>query len=151
MKKLIFGALFMMMVGMTNAQMLNPVLWTFTSKKIAPKTYELHLTAIIQSSWHLYSQVQPSDAIINPTEIVFNNNPLTILDGKPKEIGKMEVYTDKKLGISANQYSNKLEFVQKIKLKKDVKTNISGSVEYQTCDDKKCLPPKKLPFNLALK
>lgn len=141
----------MMSIGMSHAQMLNPVLWTFTSKKIAPKTYELHLTAIIQSSWHLYSQTQPSDAIINPTEIVFNSNPLVILDGKAKEIGKMELYADKKLGISANQYSNKLEFVQKIKLKTNVKTNISGSVEYQTCDDKKCLPPKKLQFNLALK
>ena len=146
-----FGLAFMMSIGMAHAQMLNPVLWTFTSKKIAPKTYELHLTAIIQSSWHLYSQTQPSDAIINPTEIVFNSNPLVILDGKTKEIGKMELYADKKLGISANQYSNKLEFVQKIKLKTNVKTNISGSVEYQTCDDKKCLPPKKIDFTIALK
>lgn len=151
MKKMFFGFAFMMSIGMTHAQMLNPVLWTFTSKKIAPKTYELHLTAIIQSSWHLYSQTQPPDAIINPTTILFNSNPLVILNGKPKEIGKMELYADKKLGISANQYSNKVEFVQKIKLKTNVKTNISGNVEYQTCDDKKCLPPKKLPFNLALK
>ena len=151
MKKIFFGFAFMMSIGMAHAQMLNPVLWTFSSKKIAPKTYELHLAAIIQPSWHLYSQTQPSDAIINPTEIVFNSNPLVIIDGKAKEIGKMEFYADKKLGISANQYSNKVEFVQKIKLKTDVKTNISGRVEYQTCDDKKCLPLKKLEFNLALK
>ena len=73
-----------------------------------------------------------------------------MLDGKAKEMGKMEVYKDAKLGISANQYKDKVEFVQKLKLKSNIKTNISGTVEYQTCDDKKCLPPKKLNFNVAL-
>ncbi|HNU88619.1 MAG TPA: protein-disulfide reductase DsbD family protein [Ferruginibacter sp.] len=53
--------------------------------------------------------------------------------------------------MSANQYSNEVDFVQKVKLKTAAKTNISGSVEYQTCDDKKCLPSKKVTFNLALK
>ena len=57
---------------------------------------------------------------------------------------------DVKLGISANQYSNFVEFVQKIKLKANVKTNFSGSVEYQTCDDKKCLPPKTVNFSIAI-
>lgn len=132
------------------AQVLNPVLWTFTSKKIADKEYEVRLTANVQSGWHIYAQKQPADAINIPTEIVFNKNPLIILDGKAKEFGKLELYSDKRLGISANQYAGKVEFVQKIKLKAKIKTNISGSVEYQTCDDKKCLPPKKMAFNVAL-
>lgn len=136
---------------MVDAQVLNPVLWSFASKKLADKTYEIRLTANIQSGWHLYSQSQPADAINIPTEIVFNNNPLIRLDGKAKETGKMEVYTDKRLGISAHQYADQVDFVQKVKLKVNAKTNISGTVEYQTCDDKKCLPPRKMAFNLALK
>ncbi len=135
----------------SGAQVLDPVKWTFTAKKVDGKTYEVHMSANIQAGWHLYSQTQPKDAIINPTEIKFNSNPLVSTDGKAKEIGKIEAYTDKRLGISANQYSNQVEFVQKIKLKTAAKTNISGSVEYQTCDDKKCLPVKKVTFNLALK
>jgi hypothetical protein len=146
-------ALFVLLTitGLSNAQILDPVKWTFTSKKIDAKTYEIRLIANIQMGWHLYSQTQPKDAIINPTEIAFIKNPLVSLDGKAKENGKMELYTDKRLGISANQYSNQVEFVQKVRLKAASKTNISGSVEYQTCDDKKCLPPKKVKFNLALK
>lgn len=151
MKKIILGSLLMMMAGMANAQMLNPVAWTFTAKMIKPKIYEIHLTAIIQNNWHLYAQTQPADAINNPTVIQFNKNPLVILDGKTREIGKMEVYTDKKLGISANQYAKTVDFVQTVRLKSNAKTNISGSVEFQTCDDKKCLPSKKLLFNIALK
>jgi len=63
----------------------------------------------------------------------------------------MEKFTDKQLGLSANQYSNNVDFVQIVKLKGSAKTNVSGSVEYQTCDDKKCLPPKTVNFSVALK
>ena len=47
----------------------NPVTWNYTAKKIADKKYELHLTATIQSNWHLYSQTQPMEAIAIPTSI----------------------------------------------------------------------------------
>ena len=139
------------MAGNAGAQVLSPVQWTFTSSKISEKVYEVKLTANLQNGWHLYSQTQPADAINIPTAIIFNKNPLVSLDGKARENGKMEVYVDKRLGISANQYLGRVEFVQKLRLKTKAKTNISGTVEYQTCDDKKCLPPKKLSFNVALK
>lgn len=132
------------------AQGLNPVQFTYTAKKIADKTYEVHITANIQNTWHLYSQTQPADAINQPTEIVFKKNPLLILDGKTKEVGKMLLFKDEKLKISANQYANSVDFVQVVKLKANVKTNVVGSVEFQTCDDKKCLPPKKIDFTVAL-
>ena len=76
------------------------------------KTYEIHITATIQTTWHLYSQTQPSDAVVMPTEIKFKKNPLVILDGKVKEVGIMEAYHDKQLKISANQYAGKVDFVK---------------------------------------
>jgi thiol:disulfide interchange protein DsbD len=129
----------------------SPVSWSFNSKKISEKTYEVHLTANIQSGWHLYSQDQPSDAVALPTSVTINNNPLLKIYGKVKEVGSMEKFQDKTLGISAHQYSNKVDFVQVIKVKSNAKTNVSGSVEFQTCDDKKCLPPKTVNFDIALK
>lgn len=128
----------------------DPVKWSFASKKIADKTYEVHLTATMQSGWHLYSQVQPEDAIAIPTGFTINNNPLLSLEGKIKEVGKMEKFHDKKLEVSANQYSGKVNFVQVVKLKANAKTNFTGSVEYQTCDDKKCLPPRTVNFSVQL-
>jgi thiol:disulfide interchange protein DsbD len=129
----------------------NPVSWSFSSKKLSDKTYEVHFTANIQSGWHLYSQDQPEDAVAIPTNVSINNNPLVKLDGKVKEIGKMEKFKDKSLGISAHQYSEKVDFVQVVKLKSSARTNVSGNIEFQTCDDKKCLPPKTVNFNIALK
>ena len=149
MKKIILFLSIVFLAISAKAQ-LNPVMWTFTAKKIADKTYEIHMKATIQNGWHLYSQIQPDDAIANPTGFTLNNNPLITLDGKIKEIGTIEKYHDAKLGISANQFSNKVDFIQKVRLKAKAKTNITGSVEYQTCDDKKCLPPKTVNFSIAI-
>jgi hypothetical protein len=129
----------------------NPIAWTFSSKKIGDKKYEIHMTATIQSGWHLYSQTQPSDAIAIPTGFTINPNPLLEMDGKIKEVGKVEKFHDAKLEISANQYSNKVDFVQVVKLKANVKTSVNGNVEFQTCNDEKCLPPKTISFTIALR
>jgi len=150
MKKLIVLGV-VIFTGLNAMAQLNPVTWSFSAKKISDKTYEVHMKATIQNSWHLYSQKQPDDAIAIPTSFTIRANPLFKPDGKITEVGKMEVMKDATLGISANQYSKTVDFVQKIKLKSNAKTNFSGSVEYQTCDDKKCLPPKTVNFSVAIK
>jgi Disulphide bond corrector protein DsbC len=150
MKKLLLFVPVLLLSFQLFSQMLNPVSWNFTSKKVDDKTYEIHMIATIQDGWHLYSQQQPDDAIAMPTTFTINSNPLVKLDGKIKELGKMEKFTDKKLGLSANQYSKKVTFVQQVKLKGNAKTNFTGNVEFQTCDDKKCLPPKTINFNVTL-
>ena len=150
MKNLFLIALVLIGFGTVSAQAVNPVSWTFTSKKVSEKEYELQMIATIQRGWHLYSQVQPEDAIAQPTSFSFNKNPLLELSGKIKEVGKLEKYKDKTLDVSANQYSNKVVFVQRVKVKGKAKTAVTGNLEFQTCDDEKCLPPKKVNFSIAL-
>jgi hypothetical protein len=149
MKKTIFLSLITFLAVSLKAQ--NPITWTFSSKKLGDKKFEIHMTATIQPGWHLFSQTQPDDAIAIPTGFTINNNALLDLDGKIKEVGKMEKFHDAKLEISANQYAEKVDFVQVVKLKANVVTNVNGNVEFQTCNDEKCLPPKKINFSIALK
>lgn len=149
MKKLLLSFFLALTVHVATAQ--NPVSWTYSSKKIAADQYEVILTATIQPGWHLYSQSQPKDAIAQPTSFKFNKNPLLNFEGKVKEVGKLEKYRDEVLDVSAHQYSNKVDFVQKVKIKGKAKTNVTGSLEFQTCDDSKCLPPKTVNFSIALK
>lgn len=139
--------LFLINLGATGQ---NPVSWAFAAKKIKADFYEIQMTATIEKGWHLYSQDQPEDAIAIPTSFTFINNPLLTLNGKIREIGKLEKFHDKELDLSANQYSEKVVFVQQVSLKGKVKTSFNGSVEYQTCDDKKCLPPKTINFKISL-
>ena len=145
-----FVLISLLATGLLAQAQLNPVTWTFTTKKIADKTYEVHMKATIQNGWHLYSQNQPEDAIAIPTSFKFNSNPLLKLDGKVKEVGKVEKFHDPKLDLAAHHFSKTVSFVQLVKLKANDKTNITGSVEFQTCDDKKCLPPKTVNFSAAI-
>jgi thiol:disulfide interchange protein DsbD len=148
MRKLLVIAL--LLIGSVTFAQQSPVSWAFSSKKISPTVYEVHLTASILPGWHLYSQDQPADAIAIPTSFTFSKNPLLQFDGKVKEVGKLEKFKDEKLEVSAYQYSNKVDFVQKVTLKGKAKTAIAGKLEFQTCDDKKCLPPKTVSFSVPL-
>ena len=149
--KRIIGLFTLLIVATQVSAQLNPVTWSFSARKTGDKQVEVEMKATIQEDWHLYSQTQPDDAIAMPTTFIINPNPLFSLDGKIAESGKLEKFTDKKLGLSANQYSNTVVFVQKLKLKGNAKTSLTGTVEYQTCDDKKCLPPKRINFTVPIK
>ena len=150
MKRLIFIIVLAFSITTAFSQIQSPVSWSFTSKKVSENIYEVQMIATMQSGWHIYSQKQPKDAIAQPTSFKFTTNPLLQLDGTIKETGKMEKFTDKELDVSANQYSNKVVFAQKVKLKGKAKSNVGGAVTFQTCDDKKCLPPKTVNFTIAL-
>lgn len=150
MKKFILLLTLSFAASVSFAQMTNPVTWIFTSKKVSEGVYDVVITASMQSGWHLYSQTQPADAIAQPTKFTFTANPLVQTEGKVKEAGKIEKFTDKELGVSANQYSKMVVFTQRVKLKGKAKSNVAGTVTYQTCDDKKCLPPKTAAFSVTL-
>ncbi len=108
------------------------------------------MVATIQPGWHLYSQNQGSNAIALPTTIKFANNPLVIFNGKPKEIGKLYDQFDKATNSRSKFYSNKVEFVQTVTLKSNVKTAVTGEVEFMVCDEKQCLPPTTNKFSIKL-
>lgn len=131
-----------------NAQMENPVKWSYTAKKIADKTYELHITALIDANWHLYAQDAGEGP--EPTSFSFTANPLVKLDGKVKEVGKLEKTYDPNFKSVLKYYGKQVDFVQKIKLKSSATTLVKGTVTFMTCNDKKCLPPKEMPFSIKV-
>lgn len=149
MKKVLVGAFLFLCSNFLFAQIQNPVSWTATSKKIADKTYEIHLIANIDNGWHTYSQTTPDGGPV-PTIITFTKNPLLTLDGKTKEIGKLEKHYEPLFGVDVKQFSDKVDFVQTIKLKAPVKTSVNVAVEFMVCNDKQCLPPSTRKFTVAL-
>jgi hypothetical protein len=132
------------------AQVKDPIQWTFSAKKINATTYEVHLLAKIESGWHIYSQSTPDGGPI-PTTIEFTKNPLITFDTKPKEIGKLEQHHEELFGVDVKQFSHMVDFVQTVKLKGKANTSVNGTVEFMTCNDNECLPPKTVRFSIALK
>lgn len=151
MKKILLGLIFIFISGFLFAQIVsNPVEWTASAKKTADKTYEIHLIASIKEGWHIYSQTTPDGGPI-PTSVTFTKNPLVISSGIPKENGKLEKRFEPLFGVDVKQFSDKVEFIQVVKLKANVKTNLGIAVEFMVCNDKQCLPPTTKKFTIALK
>ena len=148
MKKIIVLFCALVFAFNVNAQKTNPVKWSFTAVKKTDKQYELVATATIDASWHIYSQFVSSGPI--PTNFTFSKNPLIQLAGKTKEKGKLQKMYDKNFKTELSFFSDKVDFVQTVNLKVASKTNLVGVVEYSVCNDDRCLPPVKVPFEVAL-
>ena len=123
--------------------------WSYTSKQIAADTYEVRFTANINGKYHMYAQNVGVDGPV-PTSFTFTRNPLVDINGKVKEVGKMIKKHEEVWGGDVNYYENKVEFVQMVKLKKKIKTQVGGTVEFMVCDDKECLPPAEVPFKVNI-
>jgi DsbC/DsbD-like thiol-disulfide interchange protein len=150
MKQLLASITFLLVSVLSFAQSGTKVKWDYSVKKISDKKYEVRMIATIQPGWHLYSQKQSADAIALPTKISFAKNPLITVSGAAKEVGKVTDAFDKATQSRSRFYSNKVEFVQIVTLKSNIKTSIVGDVEFMVCDDRQCLPPDKTKFTVKL-
>jgi hypothetical protein len=145
MKKLFLG-LFLLMAGIAaNAQILNPVKLSYTAKKTGVNQYEIRIKALIEPKWHLYSTANP-DGGADATIVKFTN-----ADGvnKLKEDGKMQTVFEKAFGVNQKFFENNVDFVQVVKVRPGEK-KVRGTIEYMVCNDKKCLPPKEVEFEIKL-
>ena len=128
----------------------QPVSWAYSAKKISDKIYEVHLKATLNQGWHIYAQKQPSGGIGLPTTVKFTSNPLLVFKGKPQEKGKLEKVVNEEIGMENHQYEKEVDFVQVVTVKANVKTNITGSIEFMACTEEHCLPPETVSFSLPL-
>ena len=149
MKRLSLSVIALLVTAFSFAQRQNPVSWNYEAIKKSADTYEIVLTATVEEPWHIYSQNTGKGGPI-PTAIVFKPNPLVTKNGKVKELGKLEKVFDKNFNTDVLYFSDKVKFVQLVKVKGGIKTNLSGTVEYMVCDESQCLPPVKKSFDLKL-
>lgn len=149
MRQLLLSVTALLSATLCFSQVKQPAKWSFTASKINATTYEIHLTANLEAGWHIYSQTTPEGGPV-ATKIKFAANPLVLVQGAATEVGKLEKKHEAIFGVDVKRFSNKVDFVQVVKLKGKVKTNITGSVDYMTCNDRECLPPTNQKFSIAI-
>jgi hypothetical protein len=147
MKTLLLPVFLLCFVLALQAQSSKQVKWTYSAKKIADKTYEVHLTAAISGDYHLYAQDAGGEGPI-PTTFSFSKNPLINLDGKVKEVGKLVKKFESAWGHNVQYYESSVDFVQVVKLKGNAKTSLAGKVEFIVCSNERCLPPADVDFQV---
>ena len=128
----------------------TPVEWKSELKKIKKNEYEVRLTASIESGWYVYSSKLPSDDGPVATSMFFDEADALFLVGELKEVGdKIEGY-DAIFDMDIIKYKKEVTFVQKIKVTAK-NSQVKGEIEFMTCNDQRCLPPRSIPFNLSIK
>jgi thiol:disulfide interchange protein DsbD len=149
MKKILTFLIALFTISVVHAQVQDPVKWNYSATKKSDKEYILTIDAALPAAWHIYSINTPPDGPV-PTSISFKKNPLVTLNGAVKESGKLKSEHDEIFGVDVKYYADKVQYTQNVKLKSAVKTNVSGTIKYMVCNDKLCLPPKTIPFNIQL-
>jgi thiol:disulfide interchange protein DsbD len=67
-----------------------------------------------------------------------------------KETGKKIKKNEPIWGGNVNYYEKSVTFVQVVKLKANVKTNLAGKVSFMVCDEKQCLPPADVDIKVSV-
>lgn len=134
-------SMLMLLIGSIAAQKKSPVSWKFELQKVNANKYELIATATMEPLWVLYSQFTDDSGPI-PTNFTIDGKIIEL-----KEKGKLITEMDPIFEVEVKKFKNKAIFSTYVT--KGTKPNLSGSVEYMTCDGERCLPPHEVKFNLA--
>lgn len=130
-------------------QEMDPVDWTFELDTASDGTLQVIALASIQNGWKLYSHNIEDGGPI-PTDLVITSSTGVASDNEIEESGHLHgPEVDDIFGIKVSYYTEEAGFAKKIILHRS-RTAISGYVLYMVCNDKQCLPPKEVPFELNL-
>lgn len=132
-----------------SGQILDPVEWKFSQEKTGENEYTLVFRAEIENKWHLYSQHLPEGGPI-PTTFTFEHSDNYQLLGTVEEISEAEVKYDPSFGMELRMFSNEAVFKQKVKVLAGEDFTLTGSLEYMSCDDERCLPPREEEFGFTI-
>lgn len=147
-RKLIIITSFMVRALYINAQIYDPVTWSFDYEKKGENSYELIFNAIIEDGSHMYSMDVPEGGPI-PTSFVFDTLPGFTFDGRVYEFTSPEEVFDEAFGFKIKSFSKKAEFRQKI-ISDNPSFSVTGAVNFMSCNNVTCTPPKDVEFTIKV-
>lgn len=151
---LIFGLVFLFGYSLSSSEEEEIVkVKTFISKNgIHPgETFKVALFVQISPPWHIHAS-ELSDEFLIPTEMIFeeNENLEVTQYYYPEPKSEKFEYSDSELQI----YDEEVIMGALIKASSELQPGeykLKGKLGYQACDDRSCLPPKKVEFEILVK
>ena len=122
----------------------DEIKWSFQFDRAENR---IEFKAELKEHWHLYSQHVDENLGPIPTEFTFEENKSVERIG---DIDEQEVKTifDENFGGQLDILEGTAIFTHKIKW--STPTIVKGSILYMLCDDKGCLPPDVIDFEIEL-
>jgi thiol:disulfide interchange protein DsbD len=132
------------------SQILDPVQWSFNVVEKGAGEYDIVFHAEMEGKWHVYSQDLGEGKIGPiPTTFIFEPSKTYKLKGKVKE-GKAIVEYDSNFEMELAFFEHSADFTQRISSSSSSPFNVKGVLEYMTCDDKQCIFPDPVEFDIQV-
>lgn len=127
-----------------------PVRWSVTATKMANKIYEVRVAAVVTDSWNTYTSNTQQSGEQAPARIAFINRPLIHKNGNMIIIGAMEQKQQDVFDMAIFNYKRLFVFSQIVRLKTNIATSITGSIQVIASSNEQCLYPTTIPFSIVL-
>lgn len=127
----------------------GPVSWQFSSETTADGQVLVHLTAICEEGWHIYALTLPRDDGPLPTVIRNTGAGAYEVAGPVNEPAPEEV-DDPNFGMRVRYHAGTVTFTLPIKRLTDQAFEVTGEVEFMSCNDHTCLPPRTEKFTVPI-
>ena len=150
MKKIFILLCLVLFGAYAQAQIFEPVKWSFEFNDLPSAEKEIVFKAVIDKGWYVYDMNLPEGGPI-PTSISFDNIQGAELIDKPVPSVTPVTKYDEQFEMTIRSYANTVSFTQKIKVTDYKKFKVSGEVEFMVCNDETCLPPERVPFSFDSK
>lgn len=126
----------------------SPVRWTCWAEHLSGNEFMLNFEAQLKEGWYIYSPNYAGGTAM-PTEVNIETPEFITQVGDLTEQGVLITYNDPDLKEEVKKFADHASFRLIVKTQKRI-TQVSGKVEYMTCDDMRCLPPAEHPFSFSL-
>jgi len=148
---IVIVALYLMgMPGKTAAQdVTDPAKWSYEVKKKSGRVYELIFHLELKEKWHIWSTKPGGDGFEIAPTFTFEPNAMVRYMDSVTENGKKTVTKMEGIEGEVTYLSGKIDYVQEVMVKGD--TKVTGTHQFQICNDRMCLPPKDLHFEFLIK
>ena len=134
--------------SVAQAQIFNPVTWEFRYEKTGENQFDVIMTAVIETGWHIYDMEVPEGGPI-PTTFSFEPTEGYKIEGAVREATPAVEKMDEAFGFKIKTYSDKAEFRQRITGLGSTFT-VKGVVNFMACNDMTCTPPKDVEFSIKI-
>ena len=127
----------------------DPTTWKYEVKSKGNHEYELIFHLAIKKEWHIWSMTPGGDGFLIPPSFKFAKAADVQLVGKVTEHGNKVTTIMEGTDGKVNYFAGEVEYKQVVKVKGS--TKVTGSYEYQVCNESICLPPKTNSFSFDIK
>lgn len=150
MVKYFFGMAWLCCITLTSwAQQLTqmPVQWKFEAEKNNTGSYTLIATATIEKGWHVFTTEPGGDGSLIPTTLTIDENKGIKIIQPFRATSKIT-----RSHIDGFGEVNYVEGMGQFSVNFTIQNKeLVGTLSYQCCNDKMCLPPTDIPFRVELK